>query len=145
MGVRINSAGCFVETAEGVFSASEVRRTEHQNRWDKEAINNVRGVFAQMCVLTPFCERVDLGASPSGRPPGSHAPTLMAAVPPAQGGIQILGIFGIVTNWYDMEEILHHTFYDELRVTLEENPVLPTDAILTVRWHDHVPRDWKST
>ena len=80
--------------------------------------------------MTPFCERVDLGASPSGRPPGSHAPTMMVAVPPAQGWIQILGIFGIVTNWSDMENILHYTFYNELSVAPEENPVLLTEVPL---------------
>ena len=41
---RNSSAVCFVETVEGVFTAREVRRTEHQDRWDKEAINNVIGV-----------------------------------------------------------------------------------------------------
>ena len=76
------------------------------------------------CVLTPFCERADLGASPGERPPGSHAP------PPAQEWIQILGIFGIVTNWSDTEKIWHHTSYNELRVAPEEHPVLPTDALL---------------
>eukprot|EP01083_Nonionella_stella_P258784 884104_1 len=30
--------------------------------------------------------------------------------------------FGIVTNWDDMEKVLHHTFYNELRVAPEENP-----------------------
>ena len=44
LGVRNNSAKCFVETAEAVFRAREVRRIEHQDRWDKEAINNVIGV-----------------------------------------------------------------------------------------------------
>ena len=44
LGVRNNSAECFVETAEGVFRAREVRRIEHQGRWDKEAMNNVIGV-----------------------------------------------------------------------------------------------------
>ena len=34
----------FVGTAEGVFRAREVTRMEHQDRWDKEAINNVIGV-----------------------------------------------------------------------------------------------------
>ena len=39
--MRNNSAECFVETAEGAFRAREVRRMEQQDRWDKEAINNV--------------------------------------------------------------------------------------------------------
>ena len=42
--VRNNSAECFVGTAGGVFRAREVRRIEHQDRWDKEAINNLIGV-----------------------------------------------------------------------------------------------------
>ena len=44
LGVRNNSAECFVETAEGVFRARKVRSIEHQDRWDKEANNNVIGV-----------------------------------------------------------------------------------------------------
>ena len=44
LGVRNNSAECFVETAEGVSRAREVRRIEQQDKWDKEAINNVIGV-----------------------------------------------------------------------------------------------------
>ena len=65
----------------------------------------------------------------------------MAAEPPAQGGIQILGVaaprlsrplivHGIVTNWNDVEKILHHTFCNELRVAPEENPVLLTKVPL---------------
>jgi len=37
---------------------------------------------------------------------------------------------GIVTNWDDMERIWHHTFFNELRVTPEEYPVLLTEAPL---------------
>merc|ERR1712173_131682 len=37
---------------------------------------------------------------------------------------------GIVTSWDDMEKIWHHTFFNELRVAPEENPVLLTEAPL---------------
>ena len=37
---------------------------------------------------------------------------------------------GIVTNWDDMERIWHHTFYNELRASPEEHPVLLTEAPL---------------
>ncbi|XP_063689599.1 actin-like [Bolinopsis microptera] len=35
---------------------------------------------------------------------------------------------GIVTNWDDMEKIWHHTFYNELKVSPEEHPVILTEA-----------------
>merc|ERR1719363_37127 len=37
---------------------------------------------------------------------------------------------GIITNWDDMEKIWHHTFYNELCVAPEEQPVLLTEAPL---------------
>eukprot|EP01084_Bolivina_argentea_P129921 229407_1 len=35
---------------------------------------------------------------------------------------------GIVTNWDDMQEILHHSFYNELRTCPEEHSVLLTET-----------------
>lgn len=35
---------------------------------------------------------------------------------------------GIVTNWDDMEKIWHYTFYNELRISVEEHPVMLTEA-----------------
>ena len=37
---------------------------------------------------------------------------------------------GVVTNWDDMEQLWHHTFYNELCVAPEGHPVLLTDAPL---------------
>lgn len=38
--------------------------------------------------------------------------------------------YGIITNWDDMERLLYHTFYNELRVPPEEHPVLFTETPL---------------
>ena len=37
---------------------------------------------------------------------------------------------GIITNWDDMEQFWHHTFYNELRIDPAEHPVLLTEAPL---------------
>ena len=37
---------------------------------------------------------------------------------------------GVVTNWDDMEKIWHHTFYNELCVSAEEQPVILTEPPL---------------
>ena len=41
LGVRNNSAECFIGNADGVFRAREIRRLEPQDRWDIEAVNYV--------------------------------------------------------------------------------------------------------
>ncbi len=38
---------------------------------------------------------------------------------------------GIVTNWDDLEKIWHHTFYNELRVAPEDQPVLISEPPLS--------------
>lgn len=35
---------------------------------------------------------------------------------------------GIVSDWKDMEKIWHYTFYNELRINVEEHPVMLTEA-----------------
>ena len=62
----------------------------------------------------------------------------MAAVPPAQGRVQMLGVAtprlprllierGFVMHWNDMEKSWRHTSFNELRVALEKHPTLSTD------------------
>lgn len=40
---------------------------------------------------------------------------------------------GIITSWEDMEKIWHHTYYNELRVSPDDHPVLMTEAPLNPR------------
>ena len=40
---------------------------------------------------------------------------------------------GIVTNWDDMEKIMHHAFHEELYIAPEEHPVLLTEIPLNPR------------
>jgi len=42
---------------------------------------------------------------------------------------------GIVQNWDDYEKILHHTFYNELRIAPEEHPILISEAPLNTKAH----------
>ena len=39
-----------------------------------------------------------------------------------------LAVLGIITNWNEMKEIWHQTFYNELCVALQEQLVLMTEA-----------------
>ena len=48
LGMRNNSAECYIGNADGVFSVREFRRVEPQSRWDKEAVNNAIGFSWRM-------------------------------------------------------------------------------------------------
>ena len=69
LGVRNNSAECFIGTAEGVFTAREGRRLEPQSRWDKEAVHNVIGVLWRLTDGRWTVDRPDVQEDPVPIPP----------------------------------------------------------------------------
>ena len=69
LGMRNNSAECFIGNADGVFRAREIRRLEPQDRWDKEAINNVIGVPSRMTDAKWTVDRPEVRVDPIPIPP----------------------------------------------------------------------------
>ena len=69
LGMRNNSAECFIGNARGVFRARETRRLEPQDRWDKEAINNVIGVPWRMTDGKWTVDRSEVRVDPIPIPP----------------------------------------------------------------------------
>ena len=37
-------------------------------------------------------------------------------------------VHGTVTNWDDLVQVWHHTFYNDLRISPDEHPVVLTEA-----------------
>ena len=68
LGMRNNSAECFIGNADGVFRAREIRRLEPQDRWDKEAIN-VIGVPWRMTDGKWTVDRPEVRVDPIPIPP----------------------------------------------------------------------------
>ena len=69
LGMRNNSAECFIVNADGVFRARESRRLEPQSRWDKEAINNVIGVPWRLTDGRWTVDRPEIRVDPIPNPP----------------------------------------------------------------------------
>ena len=69
LGMRNNSAECFIGNADGVFRARESRRLEPQDRWDAEAINNVIGVPWRMTDGRWTVDRPEAQVDPVPIPP----------------------------------------------------------------------------
>ena len=69
LGMRNNSAECFIGNAEGVFRAREVRRLEPRDRWDREAIRSVIGVPWRMTDGRWTVDAPDVRVDPIPIPP----------------------------------------------------------------------------
>ena len=69
LGMRNNSAECFIGNADGVFRAREIRRLEPQDRWDAEAINNMIGVPWRMTDGRWTVDRPEAQVDPIPIPP----------------------------------------------------------------------------
>ena len=69
LGMRNNSAECFIGNADGVFRAREIERLEPQDRWDTEAINSVIGVPWRMTDGKWTVDRPEVRVDPIPIPP----------------------------------------------------------------------------
>ena len=69
LGMRNNSAECFIGNAVGVFRAREIWRLEPQDRWDTDAINSVIGVPWRMTDGKWTVDRPEVRVYPIPFPP----------------------------------------------------------------------------
>ena len=69
LGMRNNSAECFIGNAEGLFRAPENRRLEPHDRWDTKAINSVIGVPWRMTDGKWTVDRPEVRVDPIPIPP----------------------------------------------------------------------------
>ena len=69
LGMRNNSAECFIGNADGVFRACEIRRLEPQDSWDTRAIYSVIGVPWRMTDGRWTVDRPEVRVDPIPIPP----------------------------------------------------------------------------
>ena len=69
LGMRNNSAECFIGNADGVFRAREIRRLEPLDRWDTRAIHSVIGVPWRMMDGRWTVDRPEVQVDPIPIPP----------------------------------------------------------------------------
>ena len=69
LGMRNNSAECFIGNADGVFRAREIRRLEPQDRWETEAIKSAIGVPSRMTDGKWTVDRPEAQVDPIPIPP----------------------------------------------------------------------------